>query len=284
MAWNMLKTTFLMALLMGVVIAAFTLVGGKNYAFMGLIVGGLMNILTYWFSDRIVLAMTHAQPADPAQYKQLNEIVEKVARKANIPTPKAYIVNDPTLNAFATGRGPGHAAIVVHTGLLSACTAQEVEGVIGHELTHVKNRDVLISTIAAVMAGVLSYLGYAFMWNRSDREDRGGNALALVAVILAPIAGMLIQLAISRSREYAADEGGAQLTNPQWLASALEKIDSNVRTHPKQGNPSTAHMYIANPFGGTNFINLFSTHPPAKERIKRLHEMPGGGGSATLMR
>jgi len=261
-----------MALLMSVIVTAFWLMGGGDYAFMGLIVGAVINFGVYWFSDKIVLSMTKAKEADRMQYPQLYEIVERLSRKAGMPAPRVYVIQDSSLNAFATGRGPGHAAVVVHIGLLQVLSPEEIEGVIGHELTHIKRRDILISTVAAVMAGTLTYLQYALFFGGDDRRDRGG--LALLAMILAPIAGMLIQMAISRTREYGADAGGAQLSNPSHLASALRKIDASVRRSPMRGgNPATAHMYIMNPFSGVDVFSLFSTHPPVEERIRRLGGM-----------
>ena len=264
-----------MGFLMGVVVFVFWFVGGMEYALIGLFFGGLVNFGVYWHSDRIILSMTKAREASTLEEPELHEIVERLARKAGMPKPKLYVINDSALNAFATGRSPSHAAIAVHTGILKTCTTQEVEGVLGHELTHVKNRDTLISTVAAVMAGTLQLLVYIFMFGGSGRNSRG-NPLALLAVILTPIAAMLIQMAISRTREFAADAGGARLSNPQYLASALRKISASVSTHPKrEGNPATAHMYIINPFGRMDAASLFSTHPKTEERIRRLESMYG---------
>lgn len=265
------KTTALMALLMTLVIGVFWYVGGEEFGFIGLLIGGVMNFGVYWYSDKIILTMTRAKEADRTHYPKLHEIVERLSRKADMPKPRVYVIKDPSLNAFATGRNPKHAAVAVHTGLLETLTTEEVEGVLGHELTHVKNRDTLISTLAAVIAGSLSYLMYAFMWG--DRDNRNRSPLALVAVIVAPILAMLIRFAISRSREYSADAGGAQLSNPAYLASALHKISGSVKTRPIQhGNPATSHMYIINPFLGQDLASLFSTHPPTRERISRLRE------------
>ena len=268
-----LRTAALMGLLMSVVIFAFWVVGGRGYATFGLIFGALMNFGVYWYSDKIVLSMTRAKEVSSQEAPELHEIVEQLARKASIPKPRVYIINDPSLNAFATGRSPSHAAIAVHTGLIKACTKEELQGVLGHELTHIKNRDTIIQTAAAVIAGTLQYLVYAFMFGGRDREKRE-NPLALLALILTPIAAMLIQMAISRTREYSADEGGAMLSNPHYLASALRKISNSVKLNPKiDGNPATAHMYIMNPFGGMDIASLFSTHPPTEERIRRLERM-----------
>jgi heat shock protein HtpX len=272
MQFNTVKTTMLMALLTALVIGVFWYAGGEQYGYFGLLVGLALNLVMFWFSDRIVLAMVRAKEADRNVYSGLYGIVERLAFKARIPKPKVYVVENPALNAFATGRSPSHAAVVVYTGLLKQMSEQEIEGVIGHELTHVKNRDTLISTLAAVIAGSLSYLMYGFMYGGRDRDNR--NPFGLLAVILAPMAAMLIQLAISRSREYAADEGGAKLSSPLSLASALEKIEASVKRRPLLGgNPSTAHMYIVNPFTSESVTGLFSTHPPVKERVMRLRGM-----------
>lgn len=205
----MIKTTLLMGLLMGVIVFVFWFVGGSHYAFLGLIFGGLMNFGVYWYSDRIILSMTKAKEVSRTDEPELHEIIERLARKAKMPKPRVYVTNDSSLNAFAPGRSPSHATIAVHTGLVQACSMQEVEGVLAHELTYVKNRDTLISTVAAVMAGTLQFLVYVFMFGGSGRDRRGGG-LALLAVILTPIAAMLIQMAISRTREYAADAGGGR--------------------------------------------------------------------------
>ncbi len=267
-----IRTALLMGLLMGLVIGVFYLVGGAKFGFFGLILGALMNFGIFWYSDKITLMMTHAKEADPVQYSRLHDIVSRISIRAGIPKPRVYVVDNPTLNAFATGRGPGHAAVAVHTGMLQTMTDEEIEGVLGHEITHIKNRDVLISTIAAVIAGSLSYLTYA-LWFGGDREDRN-PILTVIVIILAPIAAMLIQMAISRSREFVADSGGAELSNPIWLASALGKISNSVERNPmREGNPATAHMYIINPFRGIKFASLFSTHPPTEERIRRLRGM-----------
>lgn len=267
--FNSLKTTMLMALLMALVIGVFWYAGGEQYGLMGLFFGLVLNLALFWYSDRIILAMVRAREAGRMEYPALHGIVERLAFKARIPKPKVYVVENSALNAFATGRSPQHSAVVVYTGLLKQLDEQEVEGVIGHELTHVKNRDTLLSTLAAVIAGSMSYLMYGFMYGGRSREDR--NPLGMLAVIFAPMAAMLIRLAISRSREYAADYGGGKLSSPLALASALEKIEASVRRRPlTEGNPSTAHMYIVNPFTSENITGLFSTHPPVKERVKRL--------------
>ncbi|MFH0859593.1 MAG: zinc metalloprotease HtpX [Candidatus Altiarchaeota archaeon] len=268
----MLKTTALMSLLIAVVMIAFWFVGGRGFALFGLILGVIINLGVYWHSDKIVLRMTRAREVSRDEAPMLHGIVDRLASRAKMPKPRVYVVENRSLNAFATGRNPKHAAVAVHTGLLQALTPEEVEGVLGHEMTHIKNRDTLISTMAAVIAGILSYLGYAYMFS-GDRRDRN-NVLALAAIILAPMAGMLIQMAISRTREYAADAGGGRLSNPRCLASALAKISSSADANPvRRGNPATAHMYIINPFKGVEFSSLFSTHPLTEDRIRKLEAM-----------
>jgi len=272
MSYNTFKTGMLMALLLAIVVVAFGFVGGRGFAFFGLIIGILINFTVYWKSDSIVLSMTGAKEVTPEQAPVLHGMVERLSRRAGIPKPKVCVVKDQSLNAFATGRDPAHAAVAVHTGLLQKLTDEEIEGVLAHELSHIKNRDTLIQTVAAVMAGTLSYLYLAFYLG-GGRRGRN-NGLALLALILAPLAAMLVQMAISRGREYAADAGGGRLADPGYLASALGKISHSIKAGPpRQGNPATSHMYIMNPFKGSFVSNLFSTHPPAEERIRRLEEM-----------
>lgn len=271
---NGVKTASLMALLIALLMGICVSIGGMGFAVVGLIIGVVMNLGVYWYSDKLVLKMTRAIPADPVRYRKLHEMVDRLANKADIPKPELYIINDSNPNAFATGRGPGHAAIAVHTGLLHSLNDQEVEGVLGHELIHVKNRDTLISTIAAVIAGAISYMALMLMWFGDDSRSGYGWITAILAMLLAPIAAALIQMAISRSREYSADRGGAQISNPLWLASALGKIERSVDINPKRrGNQAMEQMYIINPFRGMKFSSWFSTHPPTKDRIKRLQTM-----------
>lgn len=267
-----IRTAFLMGLLIALVVGVFYFVGGAEFGFIGLILGAIMNFGVFWYSDKIILMMTRAKEANPVKYSELHDIVSRISIRAGIPKPRVYVIENSTLNAFATGRGPGHAAVAVHTGMLQTMTSEEMEGVLGHEITHIKNRDVLISTIAAVIAGSLSYLTY-LLWFGGNRDDRN-PIFTLIVIILAPIAAMLIQMAISRSREYTADAGGAELSNPIWLASALNRISNSVERNPmREGNPATAHMYIINPFRNVKFASLFSTHPPTEERIRRLKGM-----------
>ena len=270
---NTTKTAMLMALLGAVLVGMGFMIGkgSLSVAFIFLILAVLMNVGMYFFSDKLVIMTTGAKKADPVVYVKLHAMVERLSKKAGIPKPEVYIVNRHDPNAFATGRDPGHAVVAVHTGLLEVLSDSEVEGVLAHEIAHVKNRDILISTIAAVFATMISYLAYMLVWADSDRRSWIGIAGSILVMILAPIAAMLIQMAISRTREYGADAGGAEYSNPLYLASALEKISGNYRAHPQEeGNKSMAHMYISNPFEAESIGNLFSTHPPMKERVKRL--------------
>lgn len=253
-------------------------IGGQSGLTIALIFALAMNAFSYWFSDRIVLKMYKAQEASKADAPELYEMVRRLARKADIPAPRVYIINQPQPNAFATGRNPEHAAVAVTTGIMRILSAEELEGVIAHELAHVKNRDILIGTVAATIAGAISYLAYMAQWAMifgGGDDDEGGNPLvAIVMMIVAPVAAMLIQMAISRSREYAADAGGAKIAgNPRYLANALRKLNSASQQIPMKAEPATAHMFIVNPLSGGRMAKLFSTHPPMEERIARLEEM-----------
>jgi heat shock protein HtpX len=236
-----------------------------------------MNAFSYWFSDKIVLKMYRAQEVSQADAPDLYEMVRRLARKADIPMPRVYIIDQPQPNAFATGRNPSHAAVAVTTGIMRLLNQEELEGVIGHELAHVKHMDILIGTVAATIAGAISYLAYIAQWAMifGGRDDDDGNPIvAIVMMIVAPIAAMLVQMAISRSREYAADAGGSKITgNPRHLSSALRKLSSASQEIPMKAEPATAHMFIVNPLSGKSFTKLFSTHPPMEERIARLERM-----------
>jgi len=239
----------------------------------------------YWFSDRIALAAHRAQPVTPAQAPTLYAIVERLARRANMPVPRVYIIPSAAANAFATGRNPSHAAVAVTDGIMQILSERELEGVLAHELSHVKNRDVLIATIAAAVAGIISVAGHAAQWGlmlggfggRSSDDNRGGGLAALAWIIIAPIIALLIQLAISRSREYGADESGAALTgDPEALARALARLEQGQAARPYEfAGPATAHLFIVNPLRGTaaTLMNLLSTHPPIDERIRRLAQI-----------
>ena len=280
---NTLKTTMLMALLMALMVALGGAFAGHTGMTVMLIIALGMNFFSYWFSDRMVLSMYNAQEVDRQGAPELYGLVENLAGRAGLPMPRVYTINEDAPNAFATGRNPSNAAVAVTTGLMRALDYNEISGVLGHELAHVKHRDILISTIAATMATVISYAASIAQWaaifgaGRSSDDDRGGIIGLIVTAIIAPIAAALIQMAISRSREYSADEGGAEICgNPNYLASALEKIEYYaVHGAPlPEATPATAHMCIINPLTGRDisFKSLFSTHPDTQERIARLHE------------
>ncbi len=274
---NTLKTTLLLASLSVLLVLLGDYLGGSQGALIALIFAAIMNFGSYWFSDKIVLSMYRAKEAGPNDVPALYSIVERLAQRNQMPMPKVYLINNDSPNAFATGRSPSHASVAATTGILRILDAHELEGVMAHELAHVRNRDTLTSTIAATIAGAITWIANMIQWGamfgglRGDDDNRGGGIGALFMAILAPIAAMLIQLAISRSREYAADEAGARMCrNPMALASALNKLQQASKMIPMHtGNPSTAHLFIVNPFRG-GFAGLFSTHPPMQERIRRL--------------
>ena len=281
---NQLKTFLLMALLTILFIWVGSLLGGREGATFALILAAAMNLGTYWFSDKIVLAMYRAREVTEGEAPGLYRIVRELATKASMPMPRVYVIESDSPNAFATGRNPQHAAVAVTTGIMRLLDEEELKGVIGHELSHIRHRDILIGTIAATIAGALSYLAMMARWSiffggfGGDDEEGGGNIfLVMILTTLAAFAAMLIQLAISRSREYYADEGGARLCgNPLYLARALGKLDMAARRIPLEANPATAHMFIVNPLRGGGIMTLFSTHPPIEERIRRLEEMARG--------
>ena len=273
-----LKTALLLGLLSGLLLVIGQILGGANGMLVGLIFAVVMNFGSYWFSDKIVLRMYRAQEVGPGH--RLYSTVERLARQAGLPMPKVYIIPDPSPNAFATGRNPSHAAVAATEGILQILSDAELDGVIAHELAHVKHRDILISSIAATIAAAIMFAAHSARWammfggygGRDDGRDRGNNPIALLAtIILAPLAAMLIQMAISRSREFSADAGGAQITgNPYGLADALRKIDAVSKRVPLDANPATAHMFIVKPFSGGGLMSLFSSHPPTEERIRAL--------------
>ena len=281
---NTLKTTFLLALLTVLLVMAGGAIGGQNGMLIALVFAGVMNFVSYWFSDKIVLKMYRAQEVTEAENPEFYGIVRQLTMKGGLPMPKVYIIPSETPNAFATGRNPEHAAVAATSGILRILSREELMGVMAHELSHVKHRDILISTIAATVAGAISYLATMAQWaaifgGGRDRDDEGGGIVGLlVMAIVAPLAAMLIQMAISRSREFEADKGGAVLTgNPLYLANALRKLDSANRQLPMQeATPASAHMFIVNPLSGGGIASLFSTHPPMEERVKRLEEMATG--------
>jgi heat shock protein HtpX len=277
---NILKTTVFLALLTGLFIAVGGLLGGRSGMVMALVFALIMNFVSYWFSDKIVLKMYGAKPLGEGDLPVVQRIVRKLATQANIPMPKLYLLPSESPNAFATGRNPQHAAVAVTEGILRIMDERELEGVLAHELSHVLNRDILISTIAATVAGAISMLANMAQWGMMfggsrDEEGRSSNPIALLAtIILAPLAAMLIQMAVSRSREYQADASGAKLTHdPNALASALGKLGQATKMIPMDANPATAHLFIVNPLNGRALMNLFSTHPPLEDRIERLRRM-----------
>lgn len=278
--WNNLKTTILLAGMTGLLLAIGQLWGGERGLTFALVLAAVMNLGSYFFSDKIALKMSGAQPISREDGPRIYQIVERLAAKASIPVPKIYMIPTDSPNAFATGRNPNHASVAVTRGILEICDDEEIEGVLAHELGHVKNRDILISAVVATLAGAITMIGRMIWWaemfggfggGRSD-DRRGGAFSALAMMILAPLAAVLIQLAISRSREYEADATGARITgNPQGLARALDKIDKWAKRIPMQASPSMAHLFIYQPLTtGEIFSSLFSTHPPIRKRIERL--------------
>ena len=275
---NSLKTVLLLGLLSGLLLALGELLGGAQGLITAFLFAVVMNFGSYWFSDKIVLRMYRAQEVGPGH--PLHTMVERLSRQAQLPMPKVYIIPDPSPNAFATGRNPSHAAVAATEGILQVLNPNELEGVIAHELAHVKNRDILISSVAATLAAVIMFAAHTAQFaamfggygGRGDDRDRGNNPIALLAmIILAPLAATLIQLAISRSREFSADATGAQIAGtPYGLADALRKIEAVARRVPLQANPATAHMFIVKPFPGGGLAGLFSSHPPTDARINAL--------------
>ena len=258
--------------------------GGRQGMIMAFMFASIMNMISYWFSDKIVLRMYNAREATEAEAPMLYSVTRDLAMKMNMPMPKVYVIPSEAPNAFATGRNPNHAAVAATEGIMRLLSKEELAGVMAHELGHVRNRDILIGTIAATIAGAISMLATMAQWamifgggRRDDDEGRGGMIGAIAMIILAPIAAALIQMAISRSREYEADATGARICgNPLYLANALRKLDAGSKRIPMNANPATAHMFIVNPLRGGGFVNLFSTHPPMEERIARLEAMVYG--------
>ncbi|HEY7460693.1 MAG TPA: zinc metalloprotease HtpX [Gemmatimonadota bacterium] len=279
--WNNAKTLLLMAFLTGLFVAVGWALGGERMALYGLVFAALTNVVTYFFSDKIVLRMYRAQSVSREEAPELYEIVERLSRKAGLPMPKVAILPQDQPNAFATGRSPRHAVVAATRGILQLLTREELEAVIAHELAHVRHRDMLIGTVAATLAGALSIVARSALWFGGGRNrEGGGNPLGLVAMILAPIAAVLIQLAISRSREFEADAGGAELSGrPRALASALQKLEAYAKRVPMpEANPATTHLFIVNPLRGDGGLaSLFKTHPPTEQRVARLMQMRGIG-------
>jgi heat shock protein HtpX len=280
--WNTFKTAFFLTLLTLLLMFIGRAFGGQNGMILALVIAAVMNFVSYFYSDKIALAMYRAQPVTREQLPRAYEIVERLTQKIGIPMPKIYVIPDESPNAFATGRNPSHASVALTEGILKLLNDEEMEGVLAHELGHVNNRDILISSVAATIAGAITMVATMGRWAMifggmgGDREERqGGGLAALFMLIVAPIAASLIQLAVSRSREYQADATGAHFTgNPYALASALSKLDAYSRRLPLQATPSTAHLFIIQPLLGISFGNLFSTHPPIAKRIERLAGRP----------
>lgn len=279
---NTLKTGLLLGALTGLLMLIGGWFGGQNGVVIAFLFAMAMNFGSYWFSDKIVLRMYHAQPVSEGEAPELYRMVKDLALRASMPMPRVYIIPEETPNAFATGRNEQHAVVAVTEGLLRILSRDELEGVLSHEMTHIRNRDILIGSIAATLAGAIVMLANMAQWTamfggggHDDDEGDGGNILGLIVMaMLAPIAATLIQMAISRSREFLADEGGARISGkPYSLAGALEKLSQASRALPMHANPSTAHMFIVNPLTGRSLMNLFSTHPPIEERIARLRSM-----------
>ena len=280
-----LKTTLLLGSLTGLLVLFGDLFGGRSGVQVGFVFAAFMNLGAYWFSDKIVLMTYRAQPIEESEALELYRVVRGLAQKANIPMPRIYRIPTDSPNAFATGRNPQHAVVAVTDGILRILTLEELEGVLAHELGHVTNRDILVSSIAATLAGAVMMLARMAQWGamfggmeRDNREGRSNGLILLLMAILAPLAAMVIQFAVSRAREYGADDSGAKLCgHPEALASALEKLAIGSGRIPLPASPQTAHLFIVNPLTGGQFLsNLFSTHPPIEERIARLRQMQLG--------
>jgi heat shock protein HtpX len=284
---NTMKTFLLMGLLTVLLVFVGQWLGGQSGMVMAFFLAVVMNFGSYWFSDKIVLRMYGAKEVTRAEAPELLNIVEELAGRAELPMPRVYMIPNPQPNAFATGRDPRHAAVAVTEGIMRTLTRDELRGVIAHELAHVKHRDILVGTVAATFAGAISMLANMAQWamifgggRSDDREEGGGGIGGLVMMIVAPIAAMLIQMAISRSREFLADEGGAKIAgNPLSLANALRKLEMKAEQVPMDASPATAHMFIVSPLSGRGLVSLFSTHPPMEERIARLEAMVYGPAS-----
>jgi heat shock protein HtpX len=277
---NVFKTALLLAVLTAMLVLLGGALGGRQGMMIAFVFALAMNFASYWWSDKIVLAMYRAEPVSEAQAPGLYGIVRRLASKAGVPMPRVYLIPTEQPNAFATGRNPEHAAVAVTEGIMRILDEEELEGVLAHELAHVTNRDVLISTIAATLAGAITYLAHMAQWaaffggGRSDDEDAPSPIAMMLMAMVAPIAAMLVQLAVSRAREFQADATGARLAGRTWgLSKALEKLEMAKQAVPMDANPATAHLFIVNPLSGQALMRLFSTHPPIEERIARLRAM-----------
>jgi len=285
---NYLRTAMLLAAMTALFMGLGYMIGGQSGMMIALVIAGAMNLFSYWNSDKMVLKMHHAVEVDERSAPELFHMIRQLSANADLPMPKVYLINNPQPNAFATGRNPQNAAVAATTGLLDLLTPEEVAGVMAHELAHVKNHDTLIMTITATIAGAISMLAnFAFFFGGNrDNNNPLGFIGVIVAMIVAPLAAMLVQMAISRTREYAADKLGAEICGqPMWLASALDKISggvSRVHNEDAERNPATAHMFIINPLSGQRMDNLFSTHPNTENRIAALRKMSGSGAPSSL--
>jgi heat shock protein HtpX len=282
---NTARTVFLMTVMMGIFLLVGQLLGGAQGMTLALILSVALNFITYWFSDRIVLAMYHARQVSESDQPRLYALLRSLTTQAELPMPKVFVIPNETPNAFATGRNPNHASVAVTEGILKLLGEDELEGVLGHELAHVKHRDILTGTIVATMVGTITFLARMAGWSMfffggSRGGDRDSSALGeLFLIIVAPLAAVLIQLAISRSREYAADEGGSSISHkPLSLANALRKLERGVEHNPmRRASPASAHLFIVNPLRGGGILSLFSTHPPVEARVERLERLAMGG-------
>ncbi len=287
---NTLKTGVLLAALTGLLVLIGHLFGGTAGIVIALVFTVAMNGMAYWFSDRLALSMARARPVSPDEAPRLHAQVRDLAARAGVPTPAVYVIDDPSPNAFATGRDPAHAAVAVTTGILDLLDGRELRGVLAHEFAHIRNRDILLTTVAATIAGAISAIANVFqlaaLFGGHDEDEEGPGLLgSLALLIVAPIAATLIQLAISRSREYAADATGAAVSgDPLALAAALGKLERGTWLHPMDINPAAAPLFIVHPFAGAGLTRLFSTHPPVAERIARLEAMVGPGAGLAAMR
>jgi heat shock protein HtpX len=269
-----LKTTVLLAGLTGLLVVIGALIGGASTALVFLVLAALLNLGAYWFSDRIALAMARAKPVSESEAPRLYQIVRELTTRADLPMPRLYMIPQDQPNAFATGRSPKHSAVAVTRGIVKLLSEDELRGVLAHELAHVRNRDILITSVAATIGGAITYLGYALLWFGGDDDSPLGLIGSLALVLLAPIAASIIQLAVSRQREYSADATGAEISgNPESLASALLRLEEGAKAIPMQVNQAAEPLYIVKPFSGGGIASLFSTHPPIEERVRRLRQM-----------
>jgi heat shock protein HtpX len=269
-----LRTTVLLATLTGLLVGIGYLVGGPQIALLFLIGALFFNLIQFWFSDKIALRMAGAKPVTEEEAPKLYEMVRELTTRAGLPMPRLYVIPQQQPNAFATGRNPNHSAVAVTQGILELLNDDELKGVLAHELTHIQHRDILVTTIAASIGGAITYLAYMMLWFGGDDESPLSLVASLAMVLLAPIAAALIQLAVSRQREFSADAGGAEISgNPESLASALLRLEGGAEAAPMQVNQATEPLYIVKPFSGGGIAGLFSTHPPIEERVRRLRQM-----------